>query len=76
MLLMKVTNPQFLKRPWLFTIYSLIGGAWPIYFAGPKAQSIEVIGLLVAVVAIINLWFYLSLRKTIQDQEHSRSELN
>jgi hypothetical protein len=71
MLLVKVKNPQFLRRPWLFTIYTLIGGAWPIYIAGPKAQNIDVIGLAVAVVAVINLWFYLSLRKTIKDQERS-----
>jgi hypothetical protein len=71
MLLIKVKNPQFLKRPWLFTISTLIGGAWPIYSAGQKAQNIEVIGLVVVVVAVINLWFYLSLRKTVRDQELS-----
>lgn len=68
MLLMKIRNPQFLKRPWLFTLYTFIGGAWPIYFAGPKAQNADVIGIAVAVVALINLWFYLSLRKTLRDQ--------
>ncbi len=24
---MKIRNQQFLKRPWLFTIYTIIGGA-------------------------------------------------
>jgi hypothetical protein len=70
MLLVKVTNQQFLKRPWLFAIYTVMGGAWLIYFGGPKAQGIEVIAIAVSVVAVVNVWFYLSLRQTLRDQKH------
>lgn len=76
MLSIKIKNQQFLKRPWLFALYTVIGGAWPIYFAGPKAQNIEVISVAVGVVAVLNLWFYLSLRQTLRDQERADSELN
>jgi len=74
MLLIRIRNPQFLKRPWLFALYTVIGGAWPIYFAGPKAQNIEVISVAAGFVAVLNLWFYLSLRQTLRDQERADSE--
>jgi hypothetical protein len=43
MLLIKVRNQQFLRRPWLVTVYTVIGGAWPIYLAGPVAQSVDIL---------------------------------
>jgi hypothetical protein len=73
MLLMKIKNPQFLKRPWLLTIYTVIGGICPIYFAGPEAHSIEVIGGAVGAVAAVNAWFYLSLWQTLRNQKGSDS---
>ncbi len=59
---MKMGNQQFLKRPWLFSIYTIIGGAVPIYFGGPSAQNTDVIAIVVGIVAIINIWFFLTLR--------------
>jgi hypothetical protein len=74
MLLVKVKNPQFLKRPWLFTTCTLIGGAGGIYFAGPRAQNLEVISAVGVVFVIINLWFFMSLRQTLRDQKRLDSQ--
>jgi hypothetical protein len=38
-MLLKIKNQQFLERPWLFTIYTAIGVAWPIYYGGPNTQK-------------------------------------
>ena len=66
---MKIRNQQFLKRPWLFTIYTVIGGLLPLYFAGPAAQTAEVIVVAVGVVALLNVWFFVSLSQTLRDQK-------
>ena len=75
-MLLKIKNPQFLKRPWLFTIYTVIGVAWPIYYGGPKTQNMDVITIAAAVLVVLNLWFYLSLRRTLRDQERAGSKPN
>jgi hypothetical protein len=66
----------FLKRPWRFTFYTLIGGAWPIYFGDPNAQKAAVVATGAGVVIVVNLWFYLSLKQTLSDQKRSDSNLS
>jgi hypothetical protein len=70
---MKVRNQQLLKRPWLFSIYTIIGGALTIYFAAPPAQNTDVIAVAVGVVAVINIWFFVSLRQTLRSQKPPES---
>jgi len=68
MLLIKIKNQALLKWPWFFTVCTLIGGTYPLYLAGPSGRTPPVIAVIVLVVGLINLWFYLSLRKTLRDK--------
>jgi hypothetical protein len=68
---MKIKNQQFLKRPWLFTIYAAIGVGLSIYFGGPAAQTPEVILVAVGVLAVLNVWFFVSLRQTLRAQKRN-----
>lgn len=65
---MKVKNPSLLRRPWLFPIYTLIGGALGLIFGGPKVISAGVIIVALAVIALLNAWFFVSLKQTTRDQ--------
>jgi hypothetical protein len=66
MFLIKIKNQNLIKYPWLFALSTVIGGAYPLYFGGPAAQTPGVIAIAAVVVAVLNIWFYLSLRKTLR----------
>lgn len=69
MFLLTVKNQSLIKRPWLFSACTVIGGAYPLYFGGPAAQTPETIAIAALVVVALNVWFYLSLRKTLRDKK-------
>jgi hypothetical protein len=68
---MKIRNQQLLKRPWLFTIYTAVGGLLPLYLGGPAAQTAEVILVAVGVLAVLNVWFFVSLRQTLREEKRT-----
>ena len=68
---LKVTNPQFLKRPWLFALYTVIGGALPVYFGRPVTLDLGVIAIIAGVVAALNVWFYVLLKHTLNEQKRT-----
>ena len=70
---MRIRNPQFLKRPWLFTIYTFLGAALPLYFGGPSTLHPEVIAVAAGVVAVVNVWFFVSLKRTRHDQKSAQN---
>lgn len=65
---MKIRNQHFLKRPWLFPICTALGATLGIFEGGTHGHSVTTLTLiLVGIVAAINAWFFLSLRKTRLD---------
>jgi hypothetical protein len=70
---MKIGNQMFLKRPWLFTIYTIIGGGLFLYFGGPQTQNAAVVVVAAGVVTVINIWFFVSLKQTLRDQKRTQT---
>jgi hypothetical protein len=66
---MTVRNPSLLKRPWLFPIYTVIGGVLGLVFGGPKVISTAVIIVALVIIALLNAWFFVSLKQTTRDQK-------
>lgn len=71
---MKIRNQLLLKRPWLFPIYAVIGAVRGLYFGGPRIFSVEVVAIAVGVIAVLNLWFFVSLTRTPRDLKRAEHQ--
>jgi hypothetical protein len=69
----KIRNQLFLKRPWLFPILTVLGGAIPLFNKRKELSFTLEVSLFLVVIIVINAWFFISLRRTTREQKPPES---
>jgi hypothetical protein len=65
---MRIRNQVFLKRPWLFPVFSTIGAA-SVFFQGPAVSPTIKIAIFFVVLVLLNAFFFAALRRTQRNQD-------
>ena len=60
---MLVKNQMLLKRPWLFALLTAVGVSIAAYRLEDVGFPLRIVGPAIAF-ALVNLWFFLALRRT------------
>lgn len=58
-----IKNQVFLKRPWLFAVFTVIGASY-IFLPVNNLGTMTRILVFVGTVVVLNAWFLLSLKRT------------
>ena len=73
-LLMRIRNQHLLKRPWLFPVYTLIGGAIGL-LSVTSGLSVAMRGaIFVVCISLMNVWFFIALRLTRRNATRAEGE--
>jgi uncharacterized membrane protein AbrB (regulator of aidB expression) len=69
----RIRNQIFLKRPWLFPIFSVIGGCIGLFNRPKELSNTAVMSIFLVVIIVINTWFFISLWRTTRERKPPES---